>query len=204
MTKTIFSAESQLTPSWFNTIQNLRFRDNPENDGEYDLINPEDIQSGVIEGRYLGNQGGSVSAKKTLFSSPEIVEGNFATLGGLTRALDSTVTNFSSDGTLRLVQGGSSLLVEENVLDNIIELGDGNVIVRGFSAVPGGGLFLTTVSFPINFRETPFLLSANPNFLGRLNHIVDLNTSTFSAVMVRVGAAKITDELRYLAVGRVG
>lgn len=204
MAKTIFSADSQITPSWFNTIQNLRFVEDPQNDGEYPLIEPEDIQPGVFDSRYLGVAGGAVSAKKTLIVSPEVLGGNVATLGDLNLALQTTITNFSSDGTLSLVQSGNSVQVKENTDTVVLELGGGYVLVKGNSTTPGTvGAFLATVSFPISFLETPFILQANLNFSGRVNHLLEINTSSFSCVCVRSGTAKITDEVRYLAIGRV-
>lgn len=204
MAKTIFSADSQITPSWFNTIQNLRFVGDPQNDGEYPLIEPDDIQPGVFDNRYLGVAGGAVAAKKTLAVSPEVLGGNVATLGDLNLALQTTVTNFSSDGTLSLVQSGNSVQVKENTDTVVLELGGGYVLVKGRSATPGTvGVFLATVSFPVSFLDTPSLLQANLNFPGRVNHMLEVNTSSFSCVCVRSSTAKITDEVRYLAIGRV-
>lgn len=204
MSKTIFNAESIVSPSWFNSIQNIRFVKNPNSDGEYPLLQLSDIQSDVLQNKFIGVLGGVCATNKTFTTSPSVEGGNFATLGLVSNLIAQRTSIFSSNGTLQVSQSGSSIQINSTTKDSIVELGGGNVILRGETLVPStSGLFLVNISFSTAFRTIPNILSVNPNFFGRVNHILDVTTTGMSLVAYRSGSAKITDACQYLALGPV-
>jgi hypothetical protein len=205
LTKTIFNSNSQITASWFNTQQNLQFVANPNNDGQHPLILPSDVQPGVFDSRYLSLAGGSVTAPKTLTAATEVVGGNLATLSSLQQQLTSTITSFSSDGTLLLSQSGLSVQVAENPTDSVIELGAGNVLLKSSQSLPStSGKFLVQVTYPFSFIEQPFILSLSCNKYGlRVAHMLEDTTSGFACVVSRVATATINDQIKFMVKGRV-
>jgi hypothetical protein len=204
LAKTIFSGQTQITTSWLNSQQNLQFVANPINDGQHPLITPKDVQAGVFDSRYLGLEGGTLTAPKTI-GGTEIIGGNLATLAIMQEKLQSTISSFSSDGTLKLTQAGLSVQVVENPTDSLIELGGGQVIIKGSQLLPASsGKFLVQVSYPFSFINRGFILSLSCNRVGlRVAHMLEDTSSGFSCVVSRVTAATVNDQIKYLALGKV-
>lgn len=206
MAKTLFNANTIVTPSYFNSLQNIIFVKNPKSDGEYDLLKEYQACPGVFSSRYVpvNSRGAFVTVPKRLQEGATVEGGNFARLADLTTNLETRVTNFSSDGTLNVVQNGRSVQVNSTGKDSVVELGKGLVVVKGSSPAPVNlGLSLLNMAYPVSFKNVPKILSVNLNYLGWVNHLVDLNSSTMSVVVHRSGAHSGADLCQYLLLGEV-
>jgi hypothetical protein len=205
MAKTIFNADSPVSVSWLNAMQNISFVANPQNDGQYPLLKYGDFESGLFDNRYLGVAGGTVTAQKKLLQSPEAIGGGMATLSELQSTLASTIKAYAADSTLALNQSGFNVAVTNRPVDSRVELGGGLVILKGATSLPAGsGDFLVQAELNTVFSDPPFILSCTTN-TGNviLSYQLGITVNQISCVCTRLAAQQLNEELRWAVLGRI-
>jgi hypothetical protein len=226
MAKTIFTDQTVLAPDYFNSIQNLRFVEIPNQDGEYNLITANDFDWIPWNNRYLSKtEGGLVGGQKIFTKSPLYNGvGNFATAEIAITSINSVLKSnrIYSDRTLETQVSDSTINIKLQNKGDVQWVTDRHVICRQPVAAPVSELnknwYLMSITYPVPFKNKPNILSlsvfgdqnasdSDPASLNNTSiYIVDFTRTILTVAVLRSGTlpASADSGVCYCVFGEVG
>lgn len=166
-----FGDSSTVDERWFNSIQNLRFVPNPEDDGEYPLLCERAVNLQSFEDKYItiGTEQslGSIQLKDCFIVDRETPDAAISSVEAARIISQTGVSTIRSGVGIEITDQGVISLAPTPVLANSVVIGGGQQVVFGESLLNkrGGGDVAIRVTFPTPFLEYPRLLGLHARYV---------------------------------------